>query len=211
MCLRGLTILGVASALTLDVVILTAIALSPWFDFYDNELSDLGNTQTNGTVAFVFDVGLVVAGLLMFAFAALISYRTRHRRVLVWTIPLAVTAVDLAMVGVFPENVPGSIHRVVSGVLFLMITVTMLAYGSLSQALGSRRVGSIALAFGLFNAFIWVTTWPWSGVVNQWSIWPWGGVSIQESLTAAMLSAWLVVVALEMTGSPRSRPPTHGA
>jgi hypothetical membrane protein len=206
MGLRGLALLGVASAFTLDLAILAAIAFSPWFNFYNNELSDLGNTQTNGTVAYVFDVGLVVAGLLMFAFAALISYRTQGHTVLVWTLPLAVTALDLAMVGAFPENVPGSIHRVVSGVLFLMITMTLLAYGSLSRALGSRRVRSIALVFGLFNAFIWVTTWPWSGVVNQWSVWPWSGVAIQESLTAAMLTTWLIVVALRTTA--RSRPAT---
>lgn len=147
MRLRGLTLLGVASALTLDLAILAAIALSPWFSFSSNELSDLGNTQTNGTVAYVFDVGLVVAGLLMFAFAALVSYRTRGHTVLVWTIPLAVAALDLAMVGAFPENVPGSIHRVVSGVLFLMITVALLSYG-FSRSLGSPHVRSMALVFG---------------------------------------------------------------
>ena len=76
MRLRGLTILGVASALTLDVAILAAIALSPWFSFSNNELSDLGNTSSNGTAAFVFDAGLVLAGLLTVAFAALLSYKT---------------------------------------------------------------------------------------------------------------------------------------
>jgi len=202
MRLRGLTILGVASALTLDVAILAAIALSPWFSFSNNELSDLGNTSSNGGASLLFDGGLVLAGLLMFAFAALIPYRSRHNRVLVWTIPLAVTAVDLALVGVFPENVPGPVHRVVSGVLFLMITITLISYGFSARLLGSPRVGSIALVFGFVTAFIWITTWPWSGVVNQWSVWPWGGVSIQESLTAAMFTTWLVIVALKMTGSP---------
>ena len=99
----------------------------------------------------MFDIGLVVAGLLMFAFAALVSFRTRDHTVLVWTIPLAVTAVDLALIGVFPENLPGSIHRVISGVLFLMVAFTLLAYGSLSWSLGSPRLGSIALVFGLFT------------------------------------------------------------
>ena len=33
--LRGPTILGVVSALTLDLVILASIALSPWFSFYN--------------------------------------------------------------------------------------------------------------------------------------------------------------------------------
>jgi hypothetical membrane protein len=208
MRLRWITILGVASALTLDLAILASIALSPWFSFSNNELSDLGNTQTSGTAAFVFDAGLVLAGLLMFAFAALIFFKSQDHRVLVWTIPLAVTAVDLALVGLFPENVPGSVHRVVSGVLFLMITITLLSYGFSRRSLGSPRVCSIALAFGLLTAFIWVTTWPWSGVVNQWSVWPWGGVAIQESLTAAMLTTWLVIVAVQMTGSPQSPPPT---
>ena len=206
--LRGLTVLGVVSALTLDLVILAAIGLSPWFNFYNTSLSELGNTLSNGMLGFGFDAVLGLAGLLMFAFAALISYRTRDHKVLVWTVPLAVTAADLAMVGVFPENFPGSVHRLVSGVLFLMIAITMLSYGFLSWSLGSPRGGSIPLAFGLLTAFIWVTTWPWSGVVNQWSVWPWGGVAIQESLTAGMLTTWLVMVALKMNRLLPSRPLT---
>ena len=204
MCRRGLTTLGVVSALTLDLVIAASIALSPWFDFYDNELSDLGNTSSNGLVGFGFDAGLALAGLLMFGFAALVSYTARNPRALVWTIPLAVTACALTMVGVFPENFPGSVHRAVSGVLFLMIAVTLLSYGVFSRSLGSLGARSMALVFGLVTAFTWVTTWPWSGVVNQWSVWPWGGVAIQESLTAAMLSIWLVVVALKPPARARS-------
>ncbi len=202
----GLATLGVASALALDLAILGSIARSPWFDFYDNELSDLGNTGSNGTVGFGFDAGLGLAGLLMFAFAALITYQTRDHRVLIWTIPLAATAAALAMVGAFPEDVPGPVHRVSSGVLFLMIAVTLLAYGLFSRSLGSRRARSMALAFGLLTAFVWITTWPWSGVVNQWSVWPWDGVAIQESLTAAMLTTWLIIVAVRTTASARSEP-----
>ena len=209
MRLRVPTILGVASALMLALAILGSLALSPGFSYYYNTLSALGNTDTNGSAASVFNVGLGLAGLLMLAFAALVSYRTRDHKVLVWTVPLAVTAIALAMVGVFPENTPGSIHRVDSGLLFLMVSVTMLAHGSLSLALGARRAGSMSLVFGLFNAFIWVTTWPWSGTVNQWSVWPWPEVAIQELLTAGMLAAWLVIVALQETAVPRSQPPAH--
>jgi hypothetical protein len=79
-----------------------------------------------------------------------------------------------------------------------MIAITMLAYGFLSWSHGFPRVGSIALFFGLFTAFIWVTTWPCSGVLNQWSVWPWPEVAIQELLTAGMLPTWLVIVALKM-------------
>jgi len=210
MRVRGLAIVGLASALTLDLVILGSVALSPWFNFYNNELSDLGNTDSNGSVGFAFDAGLGAAGVLMFAFAALISYKTRDRRVLLWTIPLAMTAAVLAMVGVFPENFPGSVHRVVSGVLFLMIAITLLSYSSYSPSLGSRLARSVALVFGLLTAFVWITTWPWSGVVNQWSVWPWDGVAIQESLTAAMLSTWLIIVALKTTRL-RADVPSEGS
>ena len=211
MRLRVLTILGGASALALVLAILASLALSPWFSYYNTSLSELGNTQTNGNVALVFDVGLALAGLLMLAFAVLVSSRTPDHRAFVWTVPLAVTAIDLAMVGVFPENTPGSVHRVVSAVLFLMISVTMLAHGFLSLALGPRRVGSIALALGLFNAFIWVTTWPWSGVVNPWSVWPWPEVAIQELMTAGMLTVWLVIVALAVNRPLSARRLTRGA
>ena len=147
----------------------------------------------------------------MFAFAVVLSYRGRYRRVLLWTVPLAITAVDLALIGLFPENVPGAVHRVVSAVLFLMVSVTMFAHGWVSWALGSRRIGLVALGFGVLNAFIWVTTWPWSGTVNQWSVWPWTGVAIQEVLTAIMLTAWLVLVALTASRLLPSRELTREA
>jgi len=204
---RVLAILGIASALTLGLALLASLALTPGFSYYYTSLSALGNTDTNGSAAPVFNVGLALAGLLMLAFAVLLSIKTKDHRVLVWTVPLAVTAIALAMVGVFPENVPGVIHRVVSGLLFLMVSVTMLSYGFLSLAVGARRVGPLALVFGLFNTFIWVTTWPWSGTVNQWAVWPWPEVAIQELFTAGMLAAWLIIVALQMsTVRPATAP-----
>ena len=151
-------------------------------------------------MAFEFDAGLGLAGLLMFAFAAALSHQVRDARVLFWTIPLASTAVALAMVGMFPESRPGPMHRIASGLLFLLIAVTLLAYGFSSRSISSRRARFMAMLFGLATTFIWVTTWPWSGVVNQWSVWPWGGVAIQESLTATMLTTWLVVVSVKCAG-----------
>jgi hypothetical membrane protein len=95
-------------------------------------------------------------------------------------------------------------HRVASGVLFLLIAVTLLSHGLSSRSLSSRPTRWIAVIFGLITTFVWVTTWPWSGVVNQWSVWPWGGVAIQESLTAVMLTTWLVIVAMKSAGSRTS-------
>ena len=177
-----LRVLGVVAALAAYPSILASIALSPWFNVYDNALSDLGNTVTNGLVGYLYDAGLILSGALVLTFAALLSGRSSDRKTLVWTIPLVVASFDLAMVGVFSENT-GHIQGVVSEVFFLMIVVTMLTYSYVSWPLGAPRIGAVALAFGILSAFIWFYSWPWSGV------------ALQESVTSGMTAVWLILVA----------------
>ena len=180
--LRRLEVLGVVAALAAYPFILASIALSPWFNVYNNALSDLGNTVSNGAVGYVYDAGLVVAGAMVFAFSAVLSRESRDKRTMVWTVPLMVAAVDLAMVGVFSENT-GHIHGVVSEVFFLMIVVTMLAYSYVSWPLESPRIGAVALVFGILSALVWFISWPWNGV------------AIQEAATSGMTAVWLILVA----------------
>jgi hypothetical membrane protein len=112
----------------------------------------------------------------------LLSRQAQDRRTLVWTLPLVVSAADLAMVGVFSESF-GHIHGVVSEIFFLMIVVTLLAYSYVSWPLGSPRIGAVALVFGILSAVIWFVGWPWTGV------------AIQESVTSGMTAVWLLLVA----------------
>lgn len=183
--MRKLRIFGVVAALAAYPFILASIALSPWFNFYNNALSDLGNTVSNGQVGYVYNVGLVVAGVLIISFAVVLSREAPDRRVLIWTVPLVISSLDLAMVGVFSENA-GRIHGVVSEIFFLMIVVTMLAYSYVSWPLGSPRIGAVALSFGIFSALIWYLSWPWSGI------------AIQESATSGMTAIWLILVASKL-------------
>jgi hypothetical membrane protein len=179
---RKLRILGVAGALVAYPFILASVALSPWFNVYNNALSDLGNTLSNGSVGYVYDVGLVLSGAMIFSFSFLTSREARDSRTLVWTAPLMVAAFDLALVGIFSEN-RGQIHGVVSEIFFLMIVVTMLAFSYVSWPLGSPYIGAVALVFGILSSLIWFTSWPWSGV------------AIQEAVTSGMTAIWLVLVA----------------
>ena len=179
-----LQMLGVLAALAAYPFILASVALSPWFNIYENALSDLGNTVANGYIGYIYDAGLVVAGAIVLAFAVWSSRGPRDLRVLVWTAPLAIGAFDLALVGVFSENT-GHIHGIVSEIFFVMIIIAMLAYSYVSWPLGSPRVGAVALAFGILSAFTWFTSWPWSGV------------AIQESVTSGMTAVWLMLVALK--------------
>ena len=178
--------LGIAAALAAYPFILVSIALSPWFNLYNNALSDLGNTVSNGQVGYVYNAGLVLAGVLSISFAVLLSRESRRRLALLWTVPFAVSGIDLALVGIFSENT-GHIHGTVSVVFFLMIVVTMLAYSYVSWPLGTPRIGAVALVFGILSAIIWFVSWPWSGV------------AIQEAVTSGMTAIFLLLVAMRLT------------
>jgi len=166
--------------------ILVSIALSPWFNVYNNALSDLGNTVSNGQVGYVYNTGIVLAGVLSVSFVVLLSREFRNPLVYVWTVPFAISGIDLALVGIFSENT-GHIHGTVSEVFFLMIVVSMLAYSYVSWPLGSPRIGAVALAFGILSAIIWFVSWPWSGV------------AIQEAVTSGMTAVFLLLVAARLT------------
>jgi hypothetical membrane protein len=182
--MRKMRIIGVAAALGAYPFILASIALSPWFNIYDNALSDLGNTATNGPVGYVYNIGLILAGALVFIFAVQLLRAGANPTVALWTIPLMVASFDLALVGVFSENT-GSIHGVVSEIFFVTIVITMLAFSYVSWPRGSPRIGAVALSFGILSSLIWFVKWPWPGV------------AIQEATTSGMTALWLLLIAFK--------------
>jgi hypothetical membrane protein len=174
-------IIGTLGAIVAYPFIATSIILSPWFDFTNNALSDLGNTALHGPTAWIFNSGLIVAGGLTACFAILISVRHRSLKYLSWSIPSAAAGIDLALVGIFSENT-GSAHFVVSVILFSLMAVIMLIYSYCSWPLGSPKIGAISLAFGIAIPVIWFIGWPWHGV------------AIQEIFSCFMTSAWIIMV-----------------
>ena len=181
--MSALRSIGVIGALAAYPFMLVSIALSPWFNIYNNALSDLGNTVANGSVGYVYNAGLVASGVFVFAFAALSLRLAFNLKYAVWTVPLMLAAFDLALVGVFSENT-GSIHGTVSEIFFAMIVITMLAFSYVSWPIGLPRVGAVALVFGVLSSLIWFAKWPWTGV------------AIQEATTSGMTAIWLLLIAL---------------
>jgi hypothetical membrane protein len=174
-------ILGVLSATIAYPFIVASIVLSPWFNFYDNALSDLGNTTLHGSTSWIFNSGLMLSGLVTVSFAILVLTQHRSWKYLSWTLLLLISGVDLALVGLFPENL-GSIHWVVSVILFASMALTTLVYSFCSWPLGSPDIGALSLGCGIVIAIIWFVAWPWHGV------------AIQEILSSAMMSVWLILV-----------------
>lgn len=181
--MNSFTIIGMIGATVSYLFIAVAIALSPWFNIYNNALSDLGNLDLHGSTGWIFNTGLILGGLFTTLFSILLSIRHRTWKYLTWTIPLTAASIDLSLVGFFSENV-GSIHGIVSVILFTVMSMTMLIYSYVSWPLGSPRLGAAALVFGVTSVMIWVAKWPWQGV------------AIQETVTSIMTSLWIIMVSL---------------
>jgi len=177
-------LLGFLSALAAYPFIAASIVLSPWFNPYNNALSDLGNIARNGWVAYFYNFGLVLSGVFAASFGILTSRKNFSRNYLCWSISLTVAGFDLALIGFFPEDA-GIIHGVVSVIFFAAIIFTMLTYGFCSKHLGSPVTGLVALLLGFSSIVVWVVKWPWRGV------------AIQETFASLAASVWLIIVSLQ--------------
>ncbi len=169
------------------VMIGISMLLSPWFSWTSNALSDLGNTSIQRNVssgaAFIFDAGLIISGILTLLFIIFHLTDARfHWKYLVWGVPLAISAIDLSLIGVFNESF-GSVHLLVSVIFFFTTALTLFLYGYVSFPLGAPRIGAIAVILGIFCATMWVARFPWSGV------------AIQETTTSATSAIFLLLIA----------------
>jgi hypothetical membrane protein len=184
---RALKVLGTVAGIIPWPFILASIILSPWFNVFDNALSDLGNTALNSPAAYIFDVGLILSGLLAAAFGLLLTVRKRSWVFFIWSVPLSLASVDLSLVGAFNESM-GDVHFWVSVAFFLIIVVTMLLFSYVSWPLSAPRLGGLSLIFGILSAIVWLVPWPWRGV------------AIQEMSTSAMMAITLILLARRFGG-----------
>jgi hypothetical membrane protein len=69
-------LLGIAAVILAYAMIGTAMALSSWFSWYNNDLSDLGKTSVQNNVAngvaWIFDSGLLIPGVLTASFCIIL-------------------------------------------------------------------------------------------------------------------------------------------
>lgn len=186
---RKYPILGFAAVTIPYVLIAISIALSPWFSWFNNALSDLGNTSnalnTSSGAAYFFNFGLIISGVLGTLFSLLLLREERFSwKFMVWIVPLSLGTIDLALIGIFNESF-GSIHLVVSVIFFFLTAISLLLYSYVSFPLGTPRTGAVALGLGIFCAMIWVARLPWQGV------------AIQESVTSLSISMLVLMVAIK--------------
>lgn len=115
-------LMGLAPIAVLYSSIGLAIAISPWFNWVNNALSDLGHA-TKSAAAPVFNLGLLLTGALIIIYSVIYLYS--HAR---WTsYTFVVMGFSMQLVGAFNETF-GLLHFYVSVLLFVMLLVCALVY-----------------------------------------------------------------------------------
>jgi hypothetical membrane protein len=190
-------LLGILAVVIAYSSIIVAILASPWFSWLNDALSDLGNTSVQRNIASssaaVFDGGLIISGLLTVVFVLLLLRDFKFSwKYLIWGAPLAISATDLSMIGIFNESFDG-VHLVVSIIFFFFTALSLFLYSYVSFPLGTPKMGALALILGVFCCIMWVARWPWQGV------------AIQEASTSAASAAFVIMISLSiLTGKMKT-------
>ncbi len=171
--------LGILGILIPFLFITIAIAMSPWFSIFDNALSDLGNIKRNGQIAYVFNIGLILGGLLISLFSIRLLLEHIKTSNKYWLISLVISSIFLASIGIFPEDA-GSTHFLVSVSFFIWLIITLALFFSITIRTGASYVTYIALTMLALNILTWIIPWPWKGV------------AIQEAIASLSAAIWLL-------------------
>jgi hypothetical membrane protein len=188
-------ICGIIGPLIALIGIVTAILISPWFNWLTNALSDLGHPWmlggSNGTpglnpAAPIFNTGLSLAGLITLVMTVwLIRHQVFEKSVIgiIAAILLTIAQFFLIGIGVFHEGF-GNTHFVVSVGFFVTLLIAGMIYGvRLMQEKHLRLIGIIAFILALVSALIWVAYYL--------SVLPFTGVAIPEIISAITAIIWV--------------------
>jgi len=170
--------IGIASgALALVVLystIILCVALSPWFSWEANALSDFGHTYRSN-VAPIFNFGLLLTGALMtvYSLLALVEYAKKTAYFLIFS------AFSLQLVATFNETF-GRLHYYVSVLLFLSLLVVSLAFTIEKKSWLGLIVFLGAIGWGAYFAGIF-----------EW------GVAVPETISALSVTPWYLSALLK--------------
>ncbi|HXX87787.1 MAG TPA: DUF998 domain-containing protein [Candidatus Acidoferrum sp.] len=167
--------------------ILLSISFYGQFSWTENALSDLG--VKSGLVAPIFNLGIVVSGVLTVVFAAGL-YEFFHQETVgrIGSFILGLAALALMSIGIFPENVKPT-HYYSSVAFFAFFPISMLAFAVAFIQGRKMKLGLFTLAVAFIAALPWIVQFVQPYVPN---------VAIPEAISATSAAAWAVVLGFNM-------------
>ena len=172
---RVYALFGVFGPLLVYLSIAASLALSPWFSWETNALSDLGHAVTSD-VAWIFNLGLLLAGFLLMIYA--MTAFKKHARYSGFC--LLVSAFFVQLLAVINESY-GGLHYAVAVPHFLMLSVTSIVYTV-------EKRSAFALATFLVVMFSWLLD-----ALNIFCI----GIAVPETVSKLVL-LWIMYSALRI-------------
>jgi len=166
---------GVFGPLLVYVSILLSLALSPWFNWESNMLSDLGHAVTSDAAP-IFNLGLLLAGFLIMIYA--LTVFKKHAKYSSYCLLFSTFFVQL--LAAFNE-VYGSIHYAVAVPHFLMLSLTSIVY-----TVEKRSV--VALVTFSIVMFSWLLY-----TLNIFNI----GIAVPETVSKLVV-AWIMYSAIRI-------------
>lgn len=184
---RSLLLFGLIGPLLTLILIFTDIAVSPWYSWSTNALSDLGVH----TYSYLFNGAVIIGGLSELIFFIYLGIKVKEFHGIY--IVLVIGSISLAMVGVFNEKSPDDLHLIFALLYFILFPVSAMIVGA--RTLRKRRgfsiysvlSGLIALAVILYGILFIFKTIPHSV-----------GLGVPETIEAIILAAWSGVVSISL-------------
>ena len=151
---------GILAPICILVFIGISIGLSPWFSWIDNALSDLGVSK----VAFIFNTGLMLTGMLLSLFAISVAKAERYSRYgFTAAICFMFAGFGVVGVGIFTEASIG-LHILFVIICFFSFLLSYLFFGvGLALKRGVTRskilmvlilLGVLGIVFGFIGSYV---------------------------------------------------------
>jgi hypothetical membrane protein len=172
---RVYALFGVFGPLLVYLSIAASLALSPWFNWKTNALSDLGHAVTS-SAAPIFNLGLLLAGFLLMIYAATIF--KKHAKYSSFCLLVSTFLVQL--LAAFNE-VYGSLHYAVAVPHFVMLSITSLVYTV-------EKRSAVALITFIIVMFSWLLYG-----LNIFNI----GIAVPETMSKIVVS-WIMYSAIKI-------------
>ena len=180
---------GIAGPVISSVLLFRAIAISPWFDWHRNSLSDVGVSANAGC----FNAAVIIQGL-----SALVTILGAHRWIgpgrwaRVGTVTLLISALALALVGVFPKS-HGRLHFAFAVAHFLLNPLGLILL-SVDMVQKGLRVPAALTTSAALAAFLSISRLPA------------GGYAVPELVAGLFAQAWTYAMGVELLlGGPPQR------
>jgi hypothetical membrane protein len=173
---------GLIGPLVAYIFIGISISQAPWFSWWNNALSDLGNALQK--TAPYYNFGLLFTGLLIVVYVVTVFWKYAKYTSLF----LFATAFSLQLVAAFDE-VYGNLHGTVSVIFFVFLIMSCLVYAVEKRSI----LGVLSFIVGLGA---WTLYW---GKIYQ------AGVAVPEIISATAAISCVIMSAVKILLKPASK------